>query len=56
MGMLAGIHRPEEATMRQPSVSVRELGPDEGGQLKRIARTAKQFARRQRPRSCWLRL
>jgi len=34
--------------MRQPSVFVRELGPQEGAQLKRIARTAKHFARRQR--------
>lgn len=34
--------------MRQPSVFVRELRPQEGAQLKRIARTAKQFARRQR--------
>jgi len=34
--------------MRQPSVFVRELRPQEAGQLKRIARTAKQFARRQR--------
>ena len=34
--------------MRQPSVFVRELSPAEGGKLKRIARTAKQFARRQR--------
>jgi hypothetical protein len=51
--MLAGVRRPEEATLRQPSVFVRELGPDERGQLKRIARTAKQFARRQRPTSCW---
>ena len=34
--------------MRQPSVFVCELRPHEGVQLKRIARTAKQFARRQR--------
>ena len=34
--------------MRQPSVFVRELSPAEGAQLKRIARTAKQFPRRQR--------
>ena len=34
--------------MRQPSVFVRQLSPAEGAQLKRIARTAKQFARRQR--------
>lgn len=34
--------------MRQPSVFVRELQPQEGAQLKRISRTAKQFARRQR--------
>lgn len=34
--------------MRQPSVFVRELRPQEGAQLKRIARTAKQFPRRQR--------
>jgi hypothetical protein len=34
--------------MRQPSVFVRRLRPQEGAQLKRIARTAKQFARRQR--------
>jgi transposase len=46
--MLAGDRRTKEATMRQPSVFVRELDPAEGAQLKRIARTAKQFARRQR--------
>jgi DNA-directed RNA polymerase specialized sigma24 family protein len=46
--MLAGDRRTREATMRQPSVFVRELRPQEGAQLKRIARTAKQFARRQR--------
>jgi transposase len=46
--MLAGDRRTREATMRQPSVFVRELRPAEGAQLKRIARTAKQFARRQR--------
>jgi transposase len=46
--MLAGDRRTQEATMRQPSVFVRELQPQEGAQLKRIARTAKQFARRQR--------
>jgi CRISPR/Cas system-associated endoribonuclease Cas2 len=46
--MLAGDRRAREATMRQPSVFVRELRPQEGAQLKRIARTAKQFARRQR--------
>ena len=34
--------------MRQPSVFVRELQPQEGAQLKRIARTAKQFPGRQR--------
>ncbi len=34
--------------MRQPSVFVRELSPAEGAQLKRIARTASHFARRQR--------
>jgi transposase len=34
--------------MRQPSVFVRQLRPQEGAQLKRIARTATQFARRQR--------
>lgn len=34
--------------MRQPSVFVGELSPAEGGKLKRIARTAKQFARCQR--------
>jgi transposase len=48
MGMLAGDRRTREARMRQPSVFVRELQPQEGAQLKRIARTAKQFARRQR--------
>jgi transposase len=46
--MLAGDRRTKEATMRQPSVFVRELDPAEGAQLKRIARTATQFARRQR--------
>jgi transposase len=46
--MLAGDRRTREATMRQPSVFVRELRPQEGAQLKRIARTAKQFVRRQR--------
>jgi transposase len=46
--MLAGDRRTGEATMRQPSVFVRELRLQEGAQLKRIARTAKQFARRQR--------
>jgi transposase len=46
--MLAGVRRTKETTMRQPSVFVRELGPAEGTQLRRIARTAKQFARRQR--------
>jgi transposase len=46
--MLAGDRRTREATMRQPSVFVRELRPQEGAQLKRIARTAKQFPRRQR--------
>jgi transposase len=46
--MLAGDRRTREATMRQPSVFVRELRPQEGAQLKRISRTAKQFARRQR--------
>jgi transposase len=46
--MLAGDRRTREATMRQPSVFVRELRPQEAGQLKRISRTAKQFARRQR--------
>lgn len=34
--------------MRQPSVFVRELQPQEGAQLRRISRTASQFARRQR--------
>jgi transposase len=48
MGILAGDRRTQEATMRQPSVFVRQLRPQEGAQLKRIARTAKQFARRQR--------
>jgi transposase len=48
VGMLAGDRRTREATMRQPSVFVRELRPQEGAQLKRISRTAKQFARRQR--------
>jgi transposase len=48
MGSLAGDRRIQEATMRQPSVFVRELRPQEGAQLKRVARTAKQFARRQR--------
>jgi transposase len=48
VGMLAGDHRTREATMRQPSVFVRELRPQEGAQLKRISRTATQFARRQR--------
>jgi len=38
----------KEAAMRQPSVFVRELSPAEGAQLKRIARTASHFARRQR--------
>jgi transposase len=37
--------------MRQPSVFVGELLPAEGAQLKRIARAAKQFARRQRAQS-----
>jgi Winged helix-turn helix len=46
--MLAGDRRAKEATMRQPSVFVRELQPQEGARLKRISRTAKQFARRQR--------
>jgi transposase len=46
--MVAGDRRAEEARMRQPSVFVRQLSPAEGAQLKRIARTAKQFARRQR--------
>jgi transposase len=46
--MLAGDRRTKEATMRQPSVFVRELQPQEGARLKRISRTAKQFARRQR--------
>jgi transposase len=46
--MLAGNRRTQEATMRQPSVFVRQLRPQEAGQLKRISRTAKQFARRQR--------
>jgi transposase len=46
--MVAGDRRTKEAAMRQPSVFVRELSPVEGGKLKRIARTAKQFARRQR--------
>jgi transposase len=46
--MLVADRRTREATMRQPSVFVRELRPQEGAQLKRIARTAKQFARRQR--------
>jgi transposase len=46
--MLAGDRRTREATMRQPSVFIRELQPQEAAQLKRIARTAKQFARRQR--------
>jgi transposase len=46
--MVAGDRRAEEVTMRQPSVFVRALSPAEGAQLKRIARTAKQFARRQR--------
>jgi transposase len=42
-----GLHA-KEAAMRQPSVFVRELSPAEGAQLKRIARTATHFARRQR--------
>jgi transposase len=46
--MLAGNRRTQEATVRQPSVFVRQLRPQEAGQLKRISRTAKQFARRQR--------
>jgi transposase len=46
--MLAGGRCTKEATMRQPSVFVRELQPQEGAQLKRISRTATQFARRQR--------
>jgi hypothetical protein len=46
--MLAGDRRTQEATMRQPSVFVRRLQPQEGAQLKRISRTAKPFARRQR--------
>jgi transposase len=46
--MLAGDRRTQEATMRQPSVFVRDLQPQEGARLKRISRTAKQFARRQR--------
>jgi transposase len=46
--MVAGDRRTKEAAMRQPSVFVRQLSPAEGGKLKRIARTAKQFARRQR--------
>jgi transposase len=46
--MVAGDRRTKEATMRQPSVFVRPLSPAEGAQLKRVARTAKQFARRQR--------
>jgi len=46
--MLAGGLHAEEAAMRQPSVFVRELAPAEGAQLKRIARTAAHFARRQR--------
>jgi transposase len=46
--MLAGDRRTKEATMRQPSVFVRELQPQEGARLKRISRAAKQFARRQR--------
>jgi CRISPR/Cas system-associated endoribonuclease Cas2 len=48
LGMVAGDHRAKEVTMRQPSVFVRQLSPAEGAQLKRIARTATQFARRQR--------
>jgi Winged helix-turn helix len=48
LGMVAGDHRAKEVTMRQPSVFVRQLLPAEGAQLKRIARTATQFARRQR--------
>jgi CRISPR/Cas system-associated endoribonuclease Cas2 len=48
LGMVAGDRRAKEARMRQPSVFVRQLSPAEGAQLKRIARTAKQFARRQR--------
>jgi CRISPR/Cas system-associated endoribonuclease Cas2 len=47
-GIVDGDRRAEEATMRQPSVFVRRLSPAEGAQLKRIARTAKRFARRQR--------
>jgi Winged helix-turn helix len=46
--MLAGDRRTQEATMRQPSVFVGDLQPEEGARLKRISRTAKQFARRQR--------
>jgi transposase len=48
VGMVAGDRRAKEAKMRQPSVFVRQLSPAEGAQLKRIARTAKQFPRRQR--------
>jgi transposase len=46
--MLAGGLHAKEAAMRRPSVFVRELSPAEGAQLKRIARTATHFARRQR--------
>jgi hypothetical protein len=45
---VAGDRRTKEAAMRQPSVVVRELSPAEGDKLICIARTAAQFARRQR--------
>jgi transposase len=40
--------RPEEVSMRPPEVFVRELAPHEGQRLKRLSKTAKHQATRQR--------
>src|SRR5215218_5116038 len=40
--------RPKEVSMRPPEVFVRELAPHEGQRLKRLSKTAKHQATRQR--------
>src|SRR5271167_1794559 len=42
-----------EVLMRPPEVFVRDLLPDEGNRLKRLSKTAKHAAKRQRALICW---
>jgi hypothetical protein len=51
-GELGGIST-VEVVMRPPEVFVRELSPDEGNRLKRLSKSAKHAAKRQRALICW---